>query len=119
MIAVASILLDLYKLTVSQDSSNAPVRTLGSAVATGLLCSVQPLRGYERDLYLRRDIVADYQIFSDYDFDANLSGGLKVGYLFKDPATGFQYQVKGVEKSQNSIIRSTPIYRVLALRVIV
>ena len=112
-----SISLDLYQLAKSQDSSNATTRTLGSATATGLLCSVQPLRGYEMDLFARRGIAADFQIFTDYDFDAN--GGLKLGYLLKDPASGFQYQVKGVEKSANSLIRSTPLYRVLAKRLIV
>lgn len=114
-----SISLDLYKLAVTQDASGATIRTSGATTATGLLCSVQPLLAYERDLFMRRDIVADYQIFTDYDFDTNISGGLKVGYKFKDPATGFEYHVKGVEPSKNSIIRSTPLYRVLALRVIV
>lgn len=114
-----SISLDLYKLALTQDASNAAVRTLGSSTATGLLCSVQPLRGYEIDNYQRRGITVDFQIFTDYDFDTNLSGGLKLGYLLKDPASAFQYQVKGVEKSANLLIRATPLYRILCRRIVV
>jgi hypothetical protein len=119
-IPLASIPLDLYVLTETLDSSNAPTRAIpAAATKTGILCSVQPMRGYEMDLYQRRDIVVDFKIYTDYDFAANVSGGLKVGSFLKDPASGFRYQVKGVEPSANSFLRVGTLYKVLCRRFVV
>lgn len=116
---LASISLDLYAFTESKDSSNATTRTLpGTATQAAILCSVQPMRAGEMDLYQRRSIQVDFKIYTDFDFDSKLTGGLKLGYILKDAKLGFTYVIKGVERSANSLLRSGPVYKIIAKRIV-
>lgn len=112
-------LLDLYVLAIGQDASGGTTRTIPSApTAKGILCAVQPLNSREQFDYQRREIEADYKIYSEYNFDANLPGGIKLGDNLKDPATGFVYVVMSAQRFADTVISAIPYYKIITKRII-
>lgn len=116
---LCSIPLNLYVLTVKLDSSNVAARVKSTTPSlTGVLCSVQPMTAAQQDYWSRRGILVNTNIFTSYDLDTNLAGGLKKGMIFVDPASGFAYQVDGFLRSANPRLRLKLIYEIQTHRVI-
>jgi hypothetical protein len=114
-----SIPLDFYLMNQSQDASNAAVRTLpATPTLKGIVCSVQPMSAIERDNYNRRQIVGDWKIYTNYNFDGGSTGAPRLGWQVKDPATGWVYQVKGVERSASGRLRLNLLYKLICVRLI-
>lgn len=117
--SLPSIPLDLYLTTQTLDSSNAVVRaTPSTPTIAAVVCSVQPMSAYERDTWGRRNIIGEWKIYTNYNFDASAPGSPKLGWRLKDPATGFIYEVQGVERSASGRLRLNILYKLICRRVI-
>ena len=116
--------LDFYATTVSQDATGAPDRTIpGSPTALGILCCVSPMGAAEQLNYERRGIRANFAIYLEADLTQappkGIGGQLTVGYMIKDPAKGWQYDVQAVEYDDSGgALSLNPYTKVVAYRVI-
>lgn len=118
---LCAIPLNLYVLTVTLDSANVAARKNISQLQPALKainCSVQPMSAAQQDFWGRRGLTVNTTIFTDYDIDTNLPGGLKKGMVLVDPATGWGYQVDGFQRSANPRLRLRLIYEIQTHRVI-
>lgn len=96
----------------------------GSPVLAGLICNVQPMNADEMDEYSRRDIKANYKIYTPVDLDAaiivgtspNQTKGLNLGYILKDNVAGWTYTVTGVFRRYNPAFRTPLQYKILVIR---
>jgi hypothetical protein len=79
---------------------------------------VQPARGSEVDLFLRRNINIDTTIYTEADLATLLTGGLKVEDRIIGP-DGQKYVVKGgILPKSNTIISPLPLYQIACQSVI-
>ena len=112
--------LNLLKYGVTLNASNAVLRSLPTTpLASKIPCTVQPLSAEEVDQYARRQIMASHQVFSKWDFEKNLVGGLKLNYVFVDPANSHIYQIRGWGENFNPAMRLNKLYRVVVYRYII
>lgn len=117
--SLPSIPMNLYLMTQSLDSSNAVARTQPSTpTIKGVVCSVQSMSAYERDTWGRRNIIGEFKIYTNYNFDAASVGSPKLGWRLVDPATGFTYDVQGVERSASGRLRLNILYKLICRKVI-
>lgn len=107
-------LVSVQRATVTQDAGGGEVQAFAD-VATNVTASVQSLNARTVSDYARRDIRVTNAIYSTYDFDTRLSGGLATGDRIID-ADGIKYVVVAVNKDRNRIISPEPLYKIICER---
>lgn len=105
----------LNRLAQTQDASGGTVTTSSQVIASVGVC-IQPASSRTIEDYARRDITIDTMIYSVYDFDSLLSGGLKLNDIFVQG--GFNFIVQGIAKQLNLVLSSEPLYEIVARRTI-
>lgn len=120
--------LDFYVYTLTQTASLGWSRALpATPTKTGIACSVMPMGAAEQDAYYRRrQITCTHAIYSNYDFDANISyvvdgktfTGIRLGQVFKDPKKGFFYQVRDFKRYEQPSFGSPLVYEIAAERIV-
>jgi hypothetical protein len=106
--------VSVQRETKGQDASGATTRASFASVATAVQCAIQSASSRQVDDYARRNIRITNVIYSEYDFDANLSGGLKLGDQIVDGST--VYVVKTVDQDRNANLSPTPLYKITCER---
>ena len=101
----------------TQDASGATVRGSFVNVATGVQAAIQAASSRLTEDYARRNIRVTEVVYSEFDFDTNLSGGIKLGDQIVD-ANSVVYVVRGFGKDSNSIISPNPLYKIACERLI-
>jgi len=120
--------LDFYIYVLTQTASLGWSRALPTdPFKSGIACSVMPMGASEQDgYYRRREINCTHAIYSNYDFDANISyvvdgktfKGIRLGQVFKDPKKGFLYQVRAFERYEQPSFGSPLVYKIAAERIV-
>ncbi len=111
------------RLAVVADATGGATRPTSSVIASDVLSNIQSANGYEQDVWLRRNIVADNVLYSTFDFDVEITAtdggpnGIRLGDIVTD-ANGINYSVAGLNKDQNFNIDPEPLYEIPLLRVI-
>lgn len=106
----------VQRASISKDAGGGAVRTPAN-IATNVIASIQSASSRDVDLFMRRGIVIDTTIFSVFDFDTKIAGGLKLSDTIIDP-NGITYAVKSFKKDQNSAISSQPLYEISCERIV-
>ncbi len=109
--------ISVERATTTKDAGGGTLRSFAS-VASGLTASIQPMRGSEQDLYLRRNITVDTTIYTEADLATLLTGGLKVEDRIIGP-DGQKYVVRGgILPKSNTVISPVPLYQIACASVI-
>ena len=56
-------LISVERASITKDAGGGTLRSFAS-VASGIMASIQPMRGSEQDLYFRRNITVDTTIYT-------------------------------------------------------
>ncbi len=111
------------RLAVVADATGGATRPTSSVIASNVLSNIQSANGYEQDVWLRRNIVADNVLYSTFDFDVEITAtdggpnGIRLGDVVTT-TENISYSVAGFNKDQNFNITDQPLYEIILLRVV-
>lgn len=92
----------------SPDTGGGSTRTWKAMVAA-FPASVQAARSSTVFRFGQRGITVDYEIYTTFDLNASLSGGIRTGDRIP-AALGGYYLVQGYQRDQNAVLSLEPIY---------